>query len=379
MTPKDHNNDEEFRLQDGEVGPLSVEGLSAVNSVGGSYRGAPAGEMTHEVRDGVLGHIRIVDGREEWFEGRAEDALPDDPMSEADLGAAPAKKAKRRSLLGDMFRVFIKNRVALVFFVLLVAITLFSFCGPWFYHTNQSDLNQFLGDTCNQPPGPGHPLGTDSQCFDMLGRLMVGGQNSLKVGFFAAAVSMILGVGYGVFSGYIGGRLDGFLMRVLDVLLSIPGLFLVLAAISLFGRNASLMILVIGLTGWYGVARLLRSEALSLREREYAQAVRAMGGTSRRIVWRHIIPNSISTTVTLATFAIGDSILALAGLGFLGYGILTPATDWGTILNNGQYALQLGQWWEVYPTMILFLTVVMSFNYIGDALRDAFEVRLRER
>ena len=297
----------------------------------------------------------------------------------ADEFAHPVAAKPPRSLFVQMLQVFVQNKLAVIFLALLVIITAFSFFGPFFYHSNQTDLSQFLGQTCHQRPGQGHPLGTDGQCFDMLGRLMVGGQSSLEVGFFAALVSMMLGVVYGVLSGYKGGWIDSVMMRVLDVLLSIPGLFLVLVAVAIFGRNKPLMIFVIGLTGWYGVARLLRSEALSLREREYSQAVRAMGGTSRRIVGRHIIPNSISTTVTLATFAVGDSILALAGLGFLGYGILIPDTDWGTILNTSSTAILLNYWWEIWPVVILFLLVIISFNYIGDALRDAFEVRLRER
>ncbi len=368
MTPRNHGDAPDEGLGEGELGPLEV------HSEGSIVNPALSGTM-RPVR-GEFGRLENVEGAEVWETADPQEALPDGFASEADE-ARPYVKPK--GLTAQMFKVFIQNRVAVVFFILLVAITLFSFVGPLFYHTNQTDLAALQQVPNNLPPGAGHPLGTDFQGFDMLGRLMVGGRNSLIVGFLAAGMAMIIGVGYGVFSGYNGGRIDDFLMRILDVLLSIPGLFLVLAAISLFGRNTSMMILVIGLTGWYGVARLLRSEALTLREREYAQAVRSMGGKSRRIIWRHIIPNSISTTVTLATFAIGDSILALAALGFLGFGIQTPSTDWGTILNNGYIALQLNYWWELWPATILFLIVVMSFNYIGDALRDALEVRLRER
>jgi peptide/nickel transport system permease protein len=326
------------------------------------------------------GHTQFNWQPSEAFDENPNAGVPDDTTFEADeAGRVETTVEKPRSLYVQMLGVFVQNKMAVLFTVLLIAITLFSFLGPFFYHTNQTDIGTNIGETCNQAPGPGHPLGTDHQCFDMLGRLMVGGQNSLKVGFLAAGVAMILGVAYGVFSGYKGGKLDTVLMRFLDVLLSIPGLFLVIALTTIFGRTVNLMIIVIGVTGWYGVARLMRAESLSLREREYAQAVRSMGGSSQRVVWHHIVPNSISTTVTLATFAIGDSILALAALGFLGFGILTPATDWGSMLNSGLFSLQVGWWWEVYPVIIVFLIVVMSFNYIGDAFRDSFEVRLRER
>jgi peptide/nickel transport system permease protein len=298
----------------------------------------------------------------------------------AAIGQDPAYEYKAPpGMFRQMMSVFIQNKMAVVSLVALITITLFCFFGPVFYHTNQTNSSALLGQTCDKPPGPGHPLGTDSTCFDMLGRIMVGGQSSLTIGFMAAALSMLIGSIYGIFSGYRGGWADSVMMRIVDILLSIPGLFLLIDLIVIFGRSRTLIFIVLGITGWYGVARLLRSEALTLREREYAQAVKAMGGRPRRVVTRHILPNSISTVVTLTTFAVGDTILALAALGFLGYGIEFPDTDWGTILNTSDAAIALGRWWEVWPVMILFLTVVISFNYIGDALRDSFEVRLRDR
>jgi peptide/nickel transport system permease protein len=282
-------------------------------------------------------------------------------------------------LFRQMVRVFVQNKVAVFALSVIVFITLFCFLGPVFYHTNQNNSAAFLGQQCDNAPSAQHILGRDSTCFDMLGRIMVGGQSSLEIGVMAALLSMFIGAAYGIFAGYKGGKTDAVLMRFVDILLSIPGLFLLIDLIVIFGRSRELIFLVLGITGWYGIARLLRSEALSLREREYAQAVRAMAGRPRRIVWRHILPNSISTVVTLATFAVGDTILALAALGFIGYGINFPDTDWGTILNTSDAAISLGRWWEVYPVMLMFLAVIISLNYIGDALRDAFEVRLRDR
>jgi peptide/nickel transport system permease protein len=280
----------------------------------------------------------------------------------------------------QMFKVFRQNKLAVASLISLIVVTLFCFLGPLFYHTNQNNLGAFVGQACfNLPPGQGHPLGTDPNCFDMLGRLMVGGQTSLTVGFASAAFTMTFGLAFGLIAGFRGGWVDSVMMRIVDVLLSIPTLFLLIALVTIFHKTEILLIIVIGMTGWYGVARLLRSEALTLREREYAQAVRAMGGRSRRVVWRHILPNSVSTVVTLATFAVGDSILALAALGFLGLGVSLPGTDWGSILNTSQLAISLDYWWQIYPVAVLFLIVVVSFNYIGDALRDSFEVRLRDR
>ena len=278
----------------------------------------------------------------------------------------------------QFIRVFQQNKIALFSVAYVIGLVIFCFIGPFFYHSNQLDANQALMNV-NLPPGKGFPLGTDSSGFDILGRLMFGGKASLQFGFLAAFISMTVGVGYGIISGYRGGLLDTVMMRIVDALLSIPGLFLLLAVISVFGRSKLLLILILGLTGWFGTARLMRSEALSLRDREFAQAVRAMGSGSARILWKHILPNSVSTMMTVATFDVANSILALTGLGYLGVGIPIPETDWGSMIQAGSVNFQVGYWWQLYPVCIVFLLLVISFNYIGDAMRDAFEVRLRER
>jgi peptide/nickel transport system permease protein len=297
------------------------------------------------------------------------------------MTTATAASKKGQFLLGfrQSWRVFKRNKMAVVCLFIITLIAAFCFLGPLFYKTNQTNLSTLLGVACNQPPSAKHLLGTDRTCFDMVGRLMVGGQASFTVGFLAAGIALTFGSMYGVLAGYRGGWTDTILMRVLDVLLSIPGLYLVLDAVAVFGRSRLLMILILGLTGWYGVARLVRSEALTLREREYVQAVRVMGGTTRRIIRKHILPNSVSTLATLGTFAVGDAILSLAGLGYLGLGLVIPETDWGSILNTSFTAIILNYWWQIWPVVILFLAVIVSFNYLGDAIRDALEVRLRER
>lgn len=282
------------------------------------------------------------------------------------------------TMLRQMVRIFAKNKLAVASVAYIVLLTLFCFVGPYLYHSNQLDANAALLST-NNAPGPGFPLGADSSGFDILGRLMFGGQASLELGFLSAFIGLTIGVAYGVVAGYRGGVVDTIMMRIVDAMLSIPGLFLLLAVISVFGRSKLLLILILGFTGWFGTARLMRSESLSLRDREFAQAVRAMGGSSSRIIWRHILPNTVSTMMTVATFAIADSILALTALGYLGVGIPLPETDWGTMIQSGSVNFQIGYWWQLYPVCTVFLLLVISFNYIGDALRDAFEVRLRER
>ena len=194
-------------------------------------------------------------------------------------------------------------------------------------HTN-------LTDTLCTPSGA-HPLGCDNVGYDELGRLMVGGQTSLEVGFAAAIVAVLIGTLYGAFSGFVGGPVDSFLMRIVDAGLSIPYIMVVIILSVIFHPDTVIMIFIIAVFYWLGVARLVRGETLSLRTREYVQAVKVIGGRGCRAVVRHIVPNAIGTIIVQATFAVADSILILAGLGFLGLGVQPPATDWGDMLSGG--------------------------------------------
>jgi peptide/nickel transport system permease protein len=286
--------------------------------------------------------------------------------------------SKPRGLLRRGWEVFAENKLALASLGVLVFILLFCFIGPLIYHTDQvhTNLSQSL---C--PPSAAHPLGCDNLGYDQLGRLMVGGQTSLEVGFAAAIVAVLIGTLYGAFSGFIGGPVDSFLMRIVDAGLSIPYLMVVIILSVVFHPDKLIMIFVIAVFYWLGVARLVRGETLSLRTREYVQAVRVMGGGRSRAVVRHIVPNAIGTIIVQTTFAIADSILILAGLGFLGLGVQAPATDWGDMLSGGLTFLQSGTnyWWLIYPAGLAIILTCIAFNFIGDALRDAFETRLQRR
>jgi peptide/nickel transport system permease protein len=299
---------------------------------------------------------------------------------ESDLAPDGGEATSTGGLARQILRVFVQNKLAVAGLIVIVFFVLFCFVGPLIYHTNQTNSQQaLLNSTQNAPPSSAHPLGTDDTGFDILGRLMFGGQASLIVGFASAAVATVVGVLYGSLSGYIGGWLDAFLMRIVDILLSIPVLFLLIALVTIFHASEPMFIAVIAFVSWLIPARLIRGETLTLRVREYVQAVRAMGGSRTRIVGRHIVPNAVGTIVVFATFQIADSILLLAALGFVGLGIPAPGTDWGTMLSNGvDYALA-GYWWEIYPAGLCIILVVIAFNFIGDALRDALEVRLQRR
>jgi peptide/nickel transport system permease protein len=279
----------------------------------------------------------------------------------------------------QILQVFIENKLAVVGLFVIIFFVLFCFVGPLLYHTNQTNAELALNANQNSPPGRGDPLGTDNTGFDMLGRLMFGGQASLIVGFASAAAATIIGVIYGALAGFIGGWIDAIMMRIVDMFLSIPSLFLLIALVTIYRQSEVLIILVITFVSWLIPARLVRGETLTLRVREYVQAVRVMGGSRTRIVGRHIVPNAIGTIVVFATFQVADSILLLAALGFIGLGIPAPGTDWGTMLSDGVNSAALGYWWEIYPAGLCIVLVVIAFNFIGDALRDALEVRLQRR
>ncbi len=303
-------------------------------------------------------------------------------LDEPSSAAAPegGQVTSHGGLAIRVIRVFLENKLAVVGLIVIVAAVLFCWVGPIFYHTNQTNAQEaLLNSTTNSPPGAGDPLGTDANGFDVLGRLMVGGQISLFVGITAAVIASVFGGLYGAISGFFGGWVDALMMRIVDAFLAIPVLFLGIVLAVIFHPSLGVFIFVIAFVSWLIPARLVRGQSLTLRTREYVQAVRVMGGRRSRVVLRHIIPNTISTIIVNATFNVADAILLLAALGFIGLGVPPPQTDWGSMLSNGvNYALD-GYWWEIYPAGLCIVLVVVAINFIGDALRDAFEVRLQQR
>jgi len=286
------------------------------------------------------------------------------------------KDVKPRSMFRRGWEVFAENRLALVGLGFVIFIILFSFVGPLIYKTQQVSVT--LADAyC--PPSTQHLLGCDNLGYDVVGRLMQGGQSSLEVGLAAAFVACLFGSIYGAVSGFAGGVVDAFMMRIVDAILSIPFIFVLIILAVLIHPSRLTMIAFIAATYWPGPARLVRGETLSLRTREYVAAVKVASGRSSRAVLRHIMPNAIGTIIVQATFAVADSIIILSGLGFLGFGIQLPQTDWGSMLSNGLQFMNLGYWWLIYPAGLTIILTVVAFNFIGDALRDAFETRLQRR
>jgi ABC-type dipeptide/oligopeptide/nickel transport system permease subunit len=274
------------------------------------------------------------------------------------------------------FREFTRNKLAVVGVAVLVFFVVFCFLGPVFYHGNitSSDLTNVL-----LPPGSGHPAGTDNQGFDVLGQLMKGGQASLEIGFLAAAIAIVVGALVGAIAGLAGGIIDSILMRLVDVFLSIPLLFVTLIVAVRYGATVLSLSLIIGGYTWLVPARLVRGEVLTLRVRDFVSAARTAGSSQWRLIRRHLIPNAMGVIIVNITFNVADAILLVAVLGFLGFGLHFPTIDWGDMLSNGVTYLQNGNWWLIYPAGICIVLVVMACNLIGDALRDSLDVRLRRR
>jgi ABC-type dipeptide/oligopeptide/nickel transport system permease subunit len=274
------------------------------------------------------------------------------------------------------FTEFSRNRLALVGVGVLIFFVLFCFLGPLFYHGNLLNTNLAA---VNEPPGPGHPLGTDNEGFDVLAELMKGGQASLEVGFLVAVIGLIVGALWGAISGLAGGVVDSVLMRVVDVFLSVPLLFVVLIVAVRYGASVLSLSLIIGSFFWLVPARLVRGEVLTLRVRDFVSAARAAGSGRWRLINRHLIPNALSVIIVNVTFNVADAILIVATLGFLGFGLHYPNIDWGDMLSGGIGYLQAGYWWLIYPVGACIIIVVMACNLVGDGLRDSMDVRLRRR
>jgi peptide/nickel transport system permease protein len=273
-------------------------------------------------------------------------------------------------------RVFMENRLAVAGVAIVIFFVLFCFVGPLFYHTNQVSTNLNLE---NQPPSLRHLLGTDNVGYDLLGRLMAGGQTTITVGIVVAILATTFGVIWGAVAGFAGGLLDSFMMRVVDTLLAVPTLFLLLFLATIFEPNELLLIIVIAGIAWLMPSRLIRAETLTVRTRAYVESAVVQGAGSTRIILRHLIPNALGTIVVNATFQVADAVLTVAALSFLGLGIPPPAANWGSMLSDGVNFIFLGYWWQVWAAGFCIVMLVIAFNFIGDGLRDAFDVRLQRR
>ena len=288
-------------------------------------------------------------------------------------GASHFRKAVRR---------FLANRIAVLGLLLVVALYCLAILAP-LLAPHPPDFQPGIMATRNLPPGSvveiggtslAFPLGTDKFGRDLLSRILYGARISLGIGFVAVGIAITLGTLLGALAGYFGGRTDWIIMRAVDVFSAFPRIFLVLALVALWGSTIWLIVAVLGATAWMGVARLVRGQILSLKEREFVQAARALGVPHVRVILRHVLPNALSPVIVAASLMIGDVILTEAALSFLGLGVPQPTASWGNIINQGRDDL-LGAWWvATFPGLAIVLTVV-SYNLLGDGLRDALDPR----
>jgi len=287
----------------------------------------------------------------------------------------PSPEAMERRGPSREWRTFWKNPLAWFGVVFLALLILFSFLGPVFYHVNAYTPNL---TNALAAPSAKHLLGTDSLGRDVLIRMMIGGQLSLEVGFAAAIVTMLIGVIFGLVSGFVGGATDVVMMRVVDVLYAIPSLFLLLFLDSVFRPSALLLVFVIAAVSWFGVARLVRGEVLSLKNREYVEAARALGSGNLRIMLRHLLPNVTGVVMVSTTLQVANAILTVAGLSFLGLGLPPPTPNWGQMLSDSMTYMFQNAWWLIYPPGLAILLVELCVNFIGVSLRQAYDPRLRK-
>jgi len=276
------------------------------------------------------------------------------------------------SLWADAWRRLRRNRMATLGAAVLMAVVLVSVVGPWLMPYTYDAQDTTLGAV---GPSPRHWLGTDELGRDLLTRTLHGGRVSLLVGVVATAVSLLIGVIYGAAAGFLGGRADALMMRIVDILYALPFVIFVIVLMVIFGRNFILMFLAIGAVEWLTMARIVRSQVMSLREKEFIEAATVMGLPRRQILLRHLIPNALGPIIVYATLTVPNVMLLEAFLSFLGLGVQPPMSSWGLLIKEGVEKMEEFPWLLVFPSAALSITL-FCLNFLGDGLRDALDPRV---
>jgi len=282
-----------------------------------------------------------------------------------------ALSVKGTSLLSDAFKRLIRNKASLSGLVILTVITLLSIFGPYFlkFDFYETDWNSIY-----LPPDfeSGHYFGTDGNGRDLLVRILYGGRLSLTIGIIATLVSVLIGVTYGTISGFFGGKLDITMMRIVEILYAMPYLIFVIILMVIFGRNIYLLFLAIGAVEWLTMARIVRGQTISIKEKEFIEASRSLGQSSVFIILKHIIPNLAGTIIVYITLMVPSVIILESFLSFLGLGVQEPLTSWGVLISEGSRDMETAWWLLIFPGLFMVLTLA-SLNFIGDGLRDALD------
>ena len=302
-----------------------------------------------------------------------EPGTPTTATGVPEVAAAPEEIAEARPLRADVWRRFKRNRLAMVGLGFLIFLGLIAVFAPLIapYGITERASGEF-----RQPPSADHWFGTDAIGRDMFSRIVYGARVSLRIGFAATAISVIIGLLCGALAGFFGGVTDTVITRVIDVFLAIPYIVLAVAIASVFGRSENAIIIVLGVTGWLAIARIVRASFLSLRRLEYVEAATALGFSRSRIMFRHILPNALQPIIVIGTITVGYVILAEAALSFLGVGPQEPTPAWGLMVAAGKGSLTNAPHLLFFPAGAIVLTV-LAFVFVGDGLRDALDPKLK--
>ena len=301
-----------------------------------------------------------------------------DPLS-ANIGLEDADEEFDDALLApkplraDVWRRFRQNRLALIGLVFIIFLIVVAIFAPIIAPYGPAERSP---GAYREPPSLEHWFGTDTVGFDVFSRVVYGARISLRVGIIATLMTIIIGLILGAIAGYFGGKTDGLIMRITDVFLAIPYIILAIAIASLFGKSVNSVILVLGLTGWLGLCRIVRASFLSLKRLEYVEAARSLGFGHARIIFRHMLPNALQPVIVYGTIEVGTIILAEAALSFLGVGPTPPTPAWGLMVSEAKSTLAVAPHMLFFPGMASFLTV-LAFVFVGDGLRDALDPKLK--
>jgi peptide/nickel transport system permease protein len=273
--------------------------------------------------------------------------------------------------MNEIINAFKKNKLALLSFVFIMLVIIAAVFAPYIspYNPDKIDVNAVL-----QPPNPAHLLGTDQLGRDILSRLIFGARISIEVGFIAVSLSLFIGIFIGAYAGYYGGVTDSILMRFVDIMLTFPSFFLILAISAILKPSIINIMIIIGLTSWMGIARIIRAEFTQNREKDYVLSAKAAGASDSYIMFFEILPNTVAPILVSATLGVAGAILIQASLAFLGIGIMPPTASWGGMLSRGKTYIMVAWWLTLFPGIAILLTV-LSFNLIGEAVRNALDPR----
>lgn len=282
---------------------------------------------------------------------------------------------KKRSQWGEVWRRLKRNKMALLGLGIIVGIIGIALFADIIANYDNVVIKQNLADRL-QPPSAKYILGTDEFGRDIFARLIHGARVSLKVGVVAVSFSIAIGGTLGAFAGFYGGKLDNVIMRIMDIFLAVPSILLAIAIVSALGPNLFNLMIAISISSIPSYARIVRASVLSIRDQEYIEAAKAIGASDMRIIFRHIIPNSLAPVIVQGTLGVAGAILSTAGLSFIGLGIQPPAPEWGSMLSGGRQYLRYAWWVTTFPGVAIMITI-LSLNLLGDGLRDALDPRLK--